>query len=180
MYHFLLLGGPKTKVSKGKLGDKTKAKGKVTKKKEKVTKKVNAPLNRTTAKQVKVVQEGKTSRKGTAKLKNKLAKNKKAEQKETGKTKPTTTVKSTGSSAGKFSLKDLLKDNKWRSVLQAEFEQPYFQDLEESLQAEYVDGKEIFPTEDLIFNALYLTPIDKASQTSYLYKFILKEIFVSY
>ena len=69
--------------------------------------------------------------------------------------------------SGKLSLNDLLKDGKWKHVLAPEFDQPYFKKLENKLQAEYDQGKEIFPPKDLIFNALHLTPLEKVSIFSY-------------
>ncbi|XP_053374101.1 uracil-DNA glycosylase-like [Mercenaria mercenaria] len=67
------------------------------------------------------------------------------------KTKLTTNSKPAVNSAGKLNLKDLLKDGKWKDVLAHEFEQPYFKALEETLQAEYAQGKEVFSTKDIYF-----------------------------
>jgi hypothetical protein len=75
--------------------------------------------------------------------------------------------KNSAKSTGKLDLKELLKDGKWKDVLAPEFEQPYFKSLEETLQAEYDQGKEIFPPRDLIFNALHLTPLEKVSKYCY-------------
>lgn len=102
------------------------------------------------------LQQDKTVEKNETKGIKKITENKKA----SGKPKAVQ-EKSDVCSNKKLKLKDLLKDSKWKEVLAHEFEQPYFIKLEETLQAEYAQGKEIFPPKDLIFNALHLTPIHK-------------------
>jgi uracil-DNA glycosylase len=47
----------------------------------------------------------------------------------------------------------------WKTVLQAEFEQPYMRQLADFLRAQKAAGKVIFPPGPLIFNALNLTPL---------------------
>jgi uracil-DNA glycosylase len=49
-------------------------------------------------------------------------------------------------------------EESWKSVLQEEFEQPYFQALASFLKKEKADGKTIYPPGSLIFNAFNLTP----------------------
>jgi len=48
----------------------------------------------------------------------------------------------------------------WLAVLKDEFEQPYMQSLKQFLLREKQQGKVIYPTNDLIFNALNTTPFD--------------------
>ncbi len=48
----------------------------------------------------------------------------------------------------------------WLAVLKDEFEQPYMQSLKQFLLSEKQQGKVIYPTSDLIFNALNTTPFD--------------------
>ena len=52
-------------------------------------------------------------------------------------------------------------ESSWLSYLQAEFEQPYMQQLKQFLQQEKQQGKVIYPPGDLIFNALNSTPVDQ-------------------
>jgi len=49
-------------------------------------------------------------------------------------------------------------EESWKSVLQEEFEQPYFQALASFLKKEKAGGKTIYPPGSLIFNAFNLTP----------------------
>ncbi|XP_062518064.1 uracil-DNA glycosylase-like [Corticium candelabrum] len=58
-------------------------------------------------------------------------------------------------------LASCLTDDAWHTKLQTEFSQPYFAEIEQFLAAEYAKGKEIFPPQDQIFNALNLTSFDK-------------------
>ncbi|XP_060594230.1 uracil-DNA glycosylase-like [Ruditapes philippinarum] len=113
----------------------------------------------------------KAQTKTSAKVKEVPKKNTKVtKEKTTGRKKATAIVdkpqektkgKNSAKSTGNLDLKGLLKDGKWKDVLAPEFEQPYFKSLEETLQNEYDQGKEIFPPRDLIFNALHLTPLEK-------------------
>ncbi|MFR9541939.1 MAG: uracil-DNA glycosylase [Rikenellaceae bacterium] len=48
----------------------------------------------------------------------------------------------------------------WRELLAAEFERPYFKELDKFLEAEYAEGQ-IFPPREQIFRALEWTPIDR-------------------
>jgi uracil-DNA glycosylase len=57
-------------------------------------------------------------------------------------------------------LAEKLKDPSWRSALSAEFEKPYFTDLENFLTDALNKGKEIYPPIDLVFEALNKTPLD--------------------
>jgi uracil-DNA glycosylase len=50
-------------------------------------------------------------------------------------------------------------EESWKSVLKAEFEQPYFQNITNFLRTEKAAGKTIYPPEDLIFNAFEKTPV---------------------
>lgn len=52
-------------------------------------------------------------------------------------------------------------DKGWFMLLQDEFEQPYFRDLEAFLSARGSAGIEIYPAPENIFLALNLTPIEK-------------------
>lgn len=52
-------------------------------------------------------------------------------------------------------------DPSWLDVLQGELEKPYMQELEAFLLSEKQQGKVIYPSGDLIFNALNSTPLDK-------------------
>jgi len=52
-------------------------------------------------------------------------------------------------------------DPSWLGVLQGEFEKPYMQELKDFLLSEKQQGKVIYPSGDLIFNALNSTPLDK-------------------
>ncbi|XP_052802662.1 uracil-DNA glycosylase-like [Mya arenaria] len=58
-------------------------------------------------------------------------------------------------------LKDLLKNDEWKAALFEEFSKDYFKEIEKKLAAEYADKKQVFPPQDLIFNAFHLTPLDK-------------------
>ena len=48
-----------------------------------------------------------------------------------------------------INLRDLLKDEKWKEVLSAEFDKDYFKLLEKRLEQECSAGKEILPPKDL-------------------------------
>ena len=49
----------------------------------------------------------------------------------------------------------------WKKVLQKEISKPYFQDIQKFLDAEKKDGKLIYPSETLMFNAFNHTPFEK-------------------
>ena len=49
----------------------------------------------------------------------------------------------------------------WSSLLHSEFNKPYFKLLLDFLNAEVKAGKEIYPKDDLIFNAFNSTPFEK-------------------
>jgi uracil-DNA glycosylase len=49
----------------------------------------------------------------------------------------------------------------WKSVLQKEFDLPYFEKLRDFLKSEIAKGKVIFPPGPQIFNAFNTTPFDK-------------------
>ena len=55
-------------------------------------------------------------------------------------------------------LTEEIKDPAWRRVLEEEFRQQYFMDLEEKLKAEYESGEIIYPDKTRIFQAFNLTP----------------------
>ncbi|RUS87926.1 hypothetical protein EGW08_004342 [Elysia chlorotica] len=65
--------------------------------------------------------------------------------------------KSTNSSTGSPTLKQYLTQPEWVCVLQDEFEQDYFKALEKLIEDEFSSGKVVFPSKDLIFNALNRT-----------------------
>ncbi len=48
----------------------------------------------------------------------------------------------------------------WRTLLAAEFDKPYFKELDKFVEAEYA-SQQIFPPQDQIFRALEWTPIDQ-------------------
>lgn len=52
-------------------------------------------------------------------------------------------------------------DPSWGTVLQNEFDKPYFQELAAYLHKEKSEGKTVYPPGSLIFNAFALTPFDK-------------------
>ena len=52
-------------------------------------------------------------------------------------------------------------EDSWMSVLNDEFEKPYFKELKQFLEVEKVNGKKIYPAGSLIFNAFNSTPFDK-------------------
>ena len=52
-------------------------------------------------------------------------------------------------------------EESWKTVLQEEFEQPYFQTLTHYIKIEKAAGKVIYPVGSLIFNAFDTTPFDK-------------------
>jgi len=49
----------------------------------------------------------------------------------------------------------------WKTMLQAEFDKPYFKTIKNFLKQEKAGGKIIYPPGPLIFNAFNLTPFDK-------------------
>ena len=49
----------------------------------------------------------------------------------------------------------------WKTALETEFEQPYFQALIQFLKGEKAKGKRMYPPGSLIFNAFDTTPIEK-------------------
>lgn len=49
----------------------------------------------------------------------------------------------------------------WKTMLQAEFDKPYFKTIKSFLKQEKAKGKIIYPPGQLIFNAFNLTPFDK-------------------
>lgn len=57
--------------------------------------------------------------------------------------------------------KPIQLDNSWLEHLQAEFEQPYMQQLRAFLQAQKQQGKVIFPKGSEIFNAFNTTPLEQ-------------------
>ncbi|MFI3269410.1 MAG: uracil-DNA glycosylase [Rikenellaceae bacterium] len=57
-------------------------------------------------------------------------------------------------------LKELIPSD-WRAVLAAEFEKPYFVELDRFIESEY-STEQIFPPREQIFSALEWTPIERA------------------
>lgn len=57
--------------------------------------------------------------------------------------------------------KGIQLEDSWLEHLQAEFSMPYMQDLRDFLQQEKRKGKQIYPSGELIFNALNSTPFNK-------------------
>lgn len=52
-------------------------------------------------------------------------------------------------------------EKSWLQELEGEFEQPYMRSLAVFLESEKQSGKQIFPPENLLFNAFSQTPLDK-------------------
>ncbi len=52
-------------------------------------------------------------------------------------------------------------EESWKQALQAQFDQPYFEELTSFLKKEKTAGKTIFPPGPLIFNAFERTPFDQ-------------------
>ena len=52
-------------------------------------------------------------------------------------------------------------EESWKTVLQEEFEQPYFQQIADFLRREKAEGKTVFPPGSLIFNAFNKTPFSQ-------------------
>ncbi|XP_076461040.1 uracil-DNA glycosylase-like isoform X2 [Babylonia areolata] len=60
-----------------------------------------------------------------------------------------------------WNLSRLLTESSWRDALQGEMQKEYFLKLETTLDNDYKRGVQIFPPQDLIFNAFNLTPLSK-------------------
>ncbi|MFY7842676.1 MAG: uracil-DNA glycosylase [Rhabdochlamydiaceae bacterium] len=60
-----------------------------------------------------------------------------------------------------FSETELKLEKSWFSLLSHEIEQPYFRSLREFLRQENDAGHQIYPPENLIFNAFRFTPYDR-------------------
>lgn len=56
---------------------------------------------------------------------------------------------------------DFTLDPTWTPSLQPEFKKPYFKDLEAFLDSERDKEKTIYPSQDKVFEAFRLTPLDK-------------------
>ncbi len=52
-------------------------------------------------------------------------------------------------------------EDSWYAVLESEFKQPYFKEIQHFLRQELSNGNHIYPQETLIFNAFNSTPFDK-------------------
>lgn len=52
-------------------------------------------------------------------------------------------------------------NNDWSSPLQSEFEKKYYIELNNRLESEYKDGRQIFPAKEDIFNAFKFTPLNE-------------------
>lgn len=59
------------------------------------------------------------------------------------------------------SLSNFLRDPTWSKHLKTLFESDVFQKIEQHLNDEWKQGKEIFPPKDLIFEAFNQTPFDQ-------------------
>ena len=57
-------------------------------------------------------------------------------------------------------LKDLCTQLEWKEALTAEFDKDYFKNLDKLVSEAYKE-EETFPSKDLIFNALELTPLSE-------------------
>lgn len=55
---------------------------------------------------------------------------------------------------------DVQIESSWKSALEDEFSEPYFQELHETIHKEYKSGTIVFPPSKLIFNAFNLCPFD--------------------
>ncbi|ESO94375.1 hypothetical protein LOTGIDRAFT_175470 [Lottia gigantea] len=98
-------------------------------------------------------------RKTAEKKEEKAVNSRKSTKKKVTKVPPGPSLVTTKTGSKSTDLKSLIKDEGWRSALEEEFKQEYMVKLEQKLDADY-KTKEIFPPEDLIFNALNLTPIN--------------------
>ncbi len=58
-------------------------------------------------------------------------------------------------------VKQVQIEESWKSMLNAEFQQPYFQEIKQFLVSEKQNGKQIYPAGPLIFNAFNKTPFDR-------------------
>lgn len=71
----------------------------------------------------------------------------------------TGTVETTTKVHAETGLSTLLTEKSWKSMLRAEFNKPYFKDIEKHLQTAWDGGKTVYPPKSLIFNAFNLTPL---------------------
>ena len=58
-------------------------------------------------------------------------------------------------------IADVQIEESWKSILAAEFDQPYFQGIKSHLTKEKHQGKVVYPPGPLIFNAFNMTPFDQ-------------------
>jgi len=56
---------------------------------------------------------------------------------------------------------DIKIEKSWKKALESEFAKPYFISLIDYIQSEIKLGKDIYPSDDLLFNAFEKTPIDR-------------------
>lgn len=56
---------------------------------------------------------------------------------------------------------DVKIEEKWKEILKAEFEKPYFKQIPQHLKTEKAQGKIFYPPGPLIFNAFNSTPADQ-------------------
>lgn len=116
---------------------------------------------------VDVKQQAKSKSKKTpnTKASQSKAKSKKTPNSEATQGKKQTTPKSQGnvgtSGTFSFSLPDLITNDEWRKALFEELEKDYIKELEKRLAEHYQGGDSVYPSTDLIFNALNITPLDK-------------------
>lgn len=66
-----------------------------------------------------------------------------------------------------FSLPDLITNDEWRKALFEELEKDYIKELEKRLAEHYQGGDSVYPSTDLIFNALNITPLDKVNNLTF-------------
>jgi len=52
-------------------------------------------------------------------------------------------------------------ESSWKTLLDEEFEKPYFNEIKAAILKSKSDGKKVFPPSDLIFNAFNTTPVPK-------------------
>jgi uracil DNA glycosylase len=76
--------------------------------------------------------------------------------------------------AGPFSLASLISEKTWSKALADEMKRPYFTGLEAQLAKDYGSTKiQIFPSQDLIFNALNLTPLDQVQNIKSMFAILM-------
>jgi uracil-DNA glycosylase len=58
-------------------------------------------------------------------------------------------------------MNDVKIEESWKKLLHDEFQQPYFSEINHFLEQAKAEGKQIYPSEELIFNAFDTTPVNQ-------------------